>query len=686
MFCHQCGTEAREGAVFCGTCGAKLITAGTEEQAPVKSAVAPEPIPVEITTPPPAEPISEPTPPFAQPISAPAAPPVEPTPEPETAQQPAASGPMLLREACERLEASAGDCPRIKKVALTKRSSIKITGFFNTYTYASTALYADISWSARWMFWPFVLLYCVCGVVFLEFFFEQKYYPALAICDLICCVGWYIFIFLSGRERKEITAHVKKTLNCRMKPPSKAAKVYMILIAVWNFIEIGLCVAALVLSLDGIMDSFVDRFGDSREPVYTVSGSRDVSNSMEVTASEGISLTRTYTDKEEGFSFKYPRDWTVEDAEAVDPNLLVYVTYSGGLGIYASINVTKEENDGSYFAATEVDFKEGYSSLDNINDMEVTDLTDVTLDGQPARKVTFTATNDAATRVVLIQYFYIRGSDVYIVTCSAVETGFDRYEPILDAIMDSYTITAGKNNVDPDAASARFPLKGSTEARKVFDEWVAEHPLEFDYYMELDTDDWTDDDGGSAFLFDVYGDDHALLFMISVRKSDGYMQFVYSRGGSMDLDEWYEEWHREDTSYDLYFNGVSLTEWCGGPPDILYDYLGWPDYGTFLDGSLYEGGEYFGYEDGVIFIIDDQTDRIGWITGAAEAVEVNGVTLDQTRGRLIDLLGMPADEGGGYDEMTEASYYVMRYYINGAVVDITMDNIYSKAETFLIYY
>ena len=82
---------------------------------------------------------------------------------------------------------------------------------------------------------------------------------------------------------------------------------------------------------------------------------------------------------------------------------------------------------------------------------------------------------------------------------------------------------------------------------------------------------------------------------------------------------------------DLTFRGNSLTEWIGGPADTAYDTFGWPDYGTIIDDSLYNGGEYFGYnigvDSGISFIIDYQTDRIGWITGAAEAFEVNGTRI-----------------------------------------------------------
>lgn len=139
---------------------------------------------------------------------------------------------------------------------------------------------------------------------------------------------------------------------------------------------------------------------------------------------------------------------------------------------------------------------------------------------------------------------------------------------------------------------------------------------------------------------------------------------------------------------DLIFRGASLTEWIGGPAEIAYDIFGWPDYGTIIDGSLYSGGEYFGYnvgsDSGISFIIDYQTNRIGWITGAAEAIEVNGVTLDITHTELIDLLGTPESEETVSDELEGTEYYAMRYIINGASVKITLPDTSSAATAVMI--
>lgn len=102
------------------------------------------------------------------------------------------------------------------------------------------------------------------------------------------------------------------------------------------------------------------------------------------------------------------------------------------------------------------------------------------------------------------------------------------------------SVATGATSPNQDALSIQYPLTSSTDAQKVFDEWAADHPVHFDYDLRLNSDNWTDDNGNSCFVFDAISDGIA-VFSISVRKSDGYMLFIYERGGSQDLDEWYEE-------------------------------------------------------------------------------------------------------------------------------------------------
>lgn len=195
-----------------------------------------------------------------------------------------------------------------------------------------------------------------------------------------------------------------------------------------------------------------------------------------------------------------------------------------------------------------------------------------------------------------------------------------------------------------------------------------------------------------AIIFEVPSvvmeSDKSLILNINDGGGDVVLSYVIRPGDGTSGDDIPSALPEGGTANDLTFRGTSLTDWIGGPADTAYDVFGWPDYGTIIDESLYNGGEYFGYnvglDSGISFIIDYQTDRIGWITGAAEAFEVNGTTLDITRAELIDLLGTPESEETVSDELEGTEYYAMRYVINGLPVEITLPDVNSIATSIMI--
>lgn len=149
-------------------------------------------------------------------------------------------------------------------------------------------------------------------------------------------------------------------------------------------------------------------------------------------------------------------------------------------------------------------------------------------------------------------------------------------------------------------------------------------------------------------------------------------------------DEWVETVNARKNAIDLSYRGESLAKWIGGLPENAYDVFGWPDSGTIVDGYLYEGGEYFGYTDGVLFVMDYQTGQIGWIIGDTSSIIGNGYTLDKTRDELIEILGTPMMEEYAYNDMDDTSSYYMQYTLDSVELLINMPDVASRAETFII--
>lgn len=178
---------------------------------------------------------------------------------------------------------------------------------------------------------------------------------------------------------------------------------------------------------------------------------------------KNTSLTQTYVNADEGFSFMYPYGWEIEDVEEfadigdigeVGAEVLVWVVCTGATGTFApNMSVVKVADD-----VTKEDWEEGLSSDASKSNVKVIDLSDIELDGCPAKKLTVAFNNNSGIRFTTIQYFYIRDIDIYIVECIVEEDKYDRYEPIFNAIMDSYTITAadGLNASNENAMNAEL--------------------------------------------------------------------------------------------------------------------------------------------------------------------------------------------------------------------------------------
>lgn len=89
-------------------------------------------------------------------------------------------------------------------------------------------------------------------------------------------------------------------------------------------------------------------------------------------------------------------------------------------------------------------------------------LSDVTINGHSARKLIYSF-NDSRGSYSQIQYFYIVNNDMYFVTCSSLENYFDKYAPVFDAIMDSYTIIAANTSGESGASTATYFVDQSSE-------------------------------------------------------------------------------------------------------------------------------------------------------------------------------------------------------------------------------
>ena len=493
-----------------------------------------------------------------------------------------------------------------------------------------------------------------------------------------------------------------------------------------------------------------------------------------------VSLTETFTDIDSGISFQYPAGWTILDSPS-EFKIVEMLDSQNTADHVATLNVDLIFDQDPYgvFTQDEAAIQKTVNEYYTFIDFEET-----TLGGIPAKTLRY-QTQQMNRDDIVVNFWYRIGENVYQVRCTYTSSDANKYEPVFEAMIDSYAIGATDDNASANSEMQKAYAEKVRELASENDnlqfalidltrndapELVADLP---GYYIRifswedgkiysLGEDQWpygaggnngyeylpgenlirnfNSDYAGAVVYESYYGINfaHELSALPSDQLSIWYFRDTNGNGypdenepfledpiyylGDTEVSKDVYASHQVSGNYqwisgektasemlamldnfnegldgggiaakgndDLTFRGISLTDWIGGPADTAYDVFGWPDYGTIIDDTLYSGGEYFGYDvgvdSGISFVIDYQTDRIGWITGAAKAIEVNGITLDVTRTKLVDLFGTPESEGLVSDELAGTEYYAMRYTIKGLPVEISMPNMDSAATAVLI--
>ena len=154
-------------------------------------------------------------------------------------------------------------------------------------------------------------------------------------------------------------------------------------------------------------------------------------------ADENISLRKTFTSDADGFSFRYPDDWEVSDAAEI--GAVAWISNATGSGPYnPNLYVMKDLANDDLFDYVKADFREMLSQ--NLDNIDIIKLTNISLDGVPARKVIFSA-EISNLPIVGILYLYNLGDNFYDVECYTAQSALDRNIPVFNAIMDRYRIT-----------------------------------------------------------------------------------------------------------------------------------------------------------------------------------------------------------------------------------------------------
>ena len=414
MFCHKCGSKVLEDAVFCPNCGAKLIKEGGRAQEFVES-------------------------------------------------KPVCSASESTADIGVRLKENMSKCSAIKAVTQAKRGTVLKGRLLKYLVFIAATGQAVIIPSLSL---PFAMLYAIPGGIAGgiasnigwnlaengSIYFED-YALMLALVLLIVGVLVAIHPFLVRKEKEAVTSYVREILESEgvslvpgsVKTGISATRlvVSIALTLVGAVMLIFVMVENDLISFNMQPDNF--RFGDIGEKAVT-----DFDDADTIT-NESVSLSQTYVNEMEGFSFMYPSSWNHRSAEGFDArkemmsplNLILEIYTLDDLGYgedyYASYMQVIKVPVNLTFSGTIDDFESSLSlTMDEVN---VTELLDIELSGLPARKLSYLFKDNGETCAVT-EYYYVIGDDMYAIRFYALQKNFDKHESVFDAIMDSYTVTA----------------------------------------------------------------------------------------------------------------------------------------------------------------------------------------------------------------------------------------------------
>lgn len=356
----------------------------------------------------------------------------------------------VLKNVYKLLSEGSSSCKMIKKIDLIDSKMIKIKGEMFQYIIkivSGQAKVASAPISPLFMFLyiiPALLISnVVCGISWdlteQGSFYFDNYALAFAFGLITSGIAVAIYPFIGHKEKDVVSTYVREIVE-----PEGFA---LISNQVRKKSFTGLIIP-IVLILNGIIVLIaygigdLDLGGNAKEPAEVVdqtslNETESVSTQKE---DDETDLSQTYTNEEEGFSFIYPNDWTVD--KRYDDALISISSAS-----VANVTVVKDYVVEEFFYDSLSDFKEFFptyieeaSGVWNADDIKVVSLDDILLSGHFARKLTVTYNSDDIYMNQVL-YFYRIDMVMYVISCTTPESLLDKYEPVFDSIMDSYTIT-----------------------------------------------------------------------------------------------------------------------------------------------------------------------------------------------------------------------------------------------------
>lgn len=152
---------------------------------------------------------------------------------------------------------------------------------------------------------------------------------------------------------------------------------------------------------------------------------------------EKIDLSETFTDQDTGITFRYPAKWSIVDSPG-EYNIVEMIDSENTADHIATfkVNVIFDQNPYGVYTLDEASVEENLSEYGKFLGLEDTQFGDI------SAKVLKYRTKGLRSDDIVKIFWYRIGEEMYQVTCSYTASMEDNYEPIFEAVMNSYAVNA----------------------------------------------------------------------------------------------------------------------------------------------------------------------------------------------------------------------------------------------------
>ncbi|WP_371375519.1 PsbP-related protein [Sporomusa aerivorans] len=253
------------------------------------------------------------------------------------------------------------------------------------------------------------------------------------------------------------------------------------------------------------------------------------SDKVERNASNSIQLSQTYKNEAEGFVFKYPQEWQTKES-ATMTEIIKIQSPDGNAKLSVMKIVT---NPFGILTEDQAAVENAVNQMHKFIALKDTKLGDI-----PTRELVY-QTNGLKGDDISKNYWYVFGGDVYQIICSFKMSERERYEPMMNAMMESYTITRSANDLNK-TSSVNSALT-AREAKELLQNWVDTHQFPSSVSI-MDGDGNTHKRSGSDaeyYVFQLQGLHRIYDILVDTKTRE---LFVHDTGKPEALEPWYQKY------------------------------------------------------------------------------------------------------------------------------------------------